>query len=50
MNEEKTTVVVKEGEEKVPIFVLVLPTIEKEFSEEDADNNVVQVFDAIAEK
>ena len=49
MNEEKTTVVVKE-EEKVPIFVLVLPTIEKEFSEEDADNNVVQVFDAIAEK
>ena len=50
MNEEKTTVVVTEKEEKVPFFVLVQATIEKEFSEEDADNNVVQVFDAIAEK
>ena len=46
MNEEKTTVVVKE--EKVPIFVK--EPIEREYSEEDADNYVVQVFDAIAEK
>ena len=30
--------------------MLVQEPIEKEFSEEDADNNVVQVFDAIAEK